>query len=83
MRIQLLETHLEQLELRLQRRERELLLAVDEAKSAARVEMGRLSSIHQQELRDKDEQLLRFRGELEGLANELRKQIGAGAAALL
>jgi hypothetical protein len=65
------------MELRLQRRERELMTAVEEAKGAARVEMGRLSSVHKQELREKDEQLLRFRGELEALVSELRKQASA------
>jgi hypothetical protein len=72
--IQLLESQLGQLEGRLERRERELLAAVEEGRSAARVERARLESLHAQELREKDEQLLRFKTELESLVTDLRTE---------
>ena len=70
----MLESHVEQLEGRILRREKELQGAVEESKAAGRVERARLESLHRQEMREKDEQVLRFKTELEALIYELRQQ---------
>lgn len=62
------------MERRLEKREKELMAAVEEGKNASLIERSRLESLHMQELREKDEQLLRFKTELESLIFELRAQ---------
>lgn len=63
---------MEQLESRMVRREKELQAAVEEGKVASKVERARLESLHKQELREKDEQIIQFRLQLEGLIDEFR-----------
>jgi len=67
------ETQIGSLEKRLVRREKELQVAIDEGKSASKLERARLESIHREELREKDEQLVKFQGELEQLVYALRQ----------
>lgn len=67
-----MESQIDALEVRLQRREKELLAAVDEAKAAAALERSRLEALHAQECREKDEQLVRFQQELVQLVTALR-----------
>ena len=58
------------------RREKELLAAVEEGRASARIEQSRLQHMHRQELREKDEQLLEFRAEVENLVFQIRDQVG-------
>ena len=58
---------------RADRRERELQAAVDDVKSTSKIESARLQAIHSQELREKDEQLVRFQADLEQLVRSLRQ----------
>ena len=58
------------------RREKELLAAVEEGRVSARIEQSRLEQMHRQELREKEEQLLEFRAEVENLVFQLRNQAG-------
>ena len=58
------------------RREKELLAAVEEGRVSARIEQSRLEHMHRQELREKEEQLLEFRAEVENLVFQLRNQAG-------
>lgn len=58
------------------RREKELLAAVEEGRVAAKIEQSRLESMHRLELREKEEELLQFRTELENLVGQLRNQVG-------
>ena len=67
-----MENQILHLDSRLQRREKELMSAIDEGKIAAKMELGRLQAIHMQELREKDEQLVRFQVELESLVSSLK-----------
>mmetsp|Transcript_4901 Transcript_4901/g.8027 ORF Transcript_4901/g.8027 Transcript_4901/m.8027 type:complete len:94 (-) Transcript_4901:39-320(-) len=69
---QQMEGALNALEQRLQRREKELMSAVEDTKAAAAVERARLESIHAQECREKDEQLVRFQQELVRLVSALK-----------
>lgn len=50
---------------------------MDESKAAAHMERLRLVALHEQELREKDEQLVRFQSELEILIGSLRQHYGA------
>lgn len=70
---QALESHLRMLEGRADRRERELQATVDDVKSTSKIEYARLQAIHSQECREKDEQLVRFQGDLEHLVRALRQ----------
>lgn len=54
------------------RREKELMGAVEEAKTAAALERSRLEAIHAQESREKDDQLVHFQQELVQLVSALR-----------
>lgn len=76
----LMEQQLSALEARLVRREKELMGAMEEGKVAARIEAARLQSMHAQELRERDEQLLRFQREMEGLVQALRQWQHSGVA---
>jgi hypothetical protein len=76
----LMEQQLSALESRLERREKELMGAIEEGKVAARIETARLQSMHSQELRERDEQLLRFQREMEGLVYALRQWQHTGVA---
>lgn len=58
------------------RREKELLAAVEEGRVAAKIEQSRLECMHRLELREKEEELLQFRTELENLVGQLRNQVG-------
>jgi len=71
--LQTLETQVAHLELRLARREQELMSAIDEGRSSSKIERARLEAIHRQELREKDEQLVKFQSELEQLVYALRQ----------
>jgi len=71
--LQTLETQVAHLELRLARREQELMSAIDEGRSNSKIERARLEAIHRQELREKDEQLVKFQSELEQLVYALRQ----------
>ena len=64
------------MESRMMRREKELLAAVEEGRVSARIEQSRLEHMHRQELREKEEQLLEFRTEVENLVFQLRNQAG-------
>jgi len=68
-----MESSLAQVETRLQRRERELMSALEEGRTAAKMERARMDAIHAQEIREKDEQLVRFQNELEQLVLALRQ----------
>ena len=61
------------LETRLQRREKELTQAAEDGRNASKLERARLEALHLQELREKDEQLVRFQQELEQLVYALRQ----------
>ena len=75
-----MESQVQQLEIRLQRREQELAQVVSEGRSAHLMERARLEALHAQELRERDEQLVRFQNELEQLVYALRQwQHAAGA----
>ncbi|KAJ1436618.1 hypothetical protein B484DRAFT_253577 [Ochromonadaceae sp. CCMP2298] len=67
-----MEASIEALEGRLKRRERELQGVVEETKAAAQLERARLESLHAQEVREKDEQLVRFQQELLHLVSALK-----------
>eukprot|EP01041_Mallomonas_annulata_P001095 gene1095-2129_t len=69
-----LESQIIALEERLRRRDAEMQSAVEESRAAGRIERARLQAIHMQELREKDEQLVRFQDELQSLVITLRKQ---------
>ena len=71
--LQTLETQVAHLELRLARREQELMSAIEEGRSNSKIERARLEAIHRQELREKDEQLVKFQSELEQLVYALRQ----------
>lgn len=66
-----MENKISDIEGRLKRREEELIHALEESKIIANMERMRLQSIHEQELREKDEQLLNFQRELEQLLSPL------------
>ena len=68
-----MESHLRNLESRADRRERELQTKIEDVKCTAKLEYARLQSIHSQECREKDEQLVRFQGDLEILVRSLRQ----------
>lgn len=61
-----------QLEQRLKRRDHELSAALEEGRSHSKMELARLHAIHEQELREKDEQLLKFQNQLEELVGAIR-----------
>jgi hypothetical protein len=67
-----MESQIASLESRLSRRSGDMAALVEETKAAARMERARLVALHAAELREKDEQLVRFRGELETLVTALR-----------
>eukprot|EP00128_Syssomonas_multiformis_P009005 Colp12_sorted_trinity150504_noHs@33530 len=67
-----MEAQIDTLEIRLFRREKELMGAVEEAKTAAAIERSRLEAIHAQEVREKDQQLVHFQQELVQLVTALR-----------
>ena len=67
-----METQLSTLESRLQRREKELMSVIDEGKIASKMELTRMQSLYNQELKDKDDQLVRFQNELELLVSQIR-----------
>eukprot|EP01039_Chlorochromonas_danica_P004266 gene4266-4686_t len=69
---QLLEQQLHDVENNLRRREHELALAVEECRAAAKLDRQRLLAAHEQELREKDDQLEAFQRELQALLNELQ-----------
>ena len=68
-----MERHIKSLESRLGRRESELIGAIESSKTAAKLERARLDALHQTEIREKDEQLVRFQQELEQLVYCLRQ----------
>ena len=68
-----MERHVKALETRLSRRETELMGAIESSKTAAKLERARLEALHQAEVREKDEQLVRFQQELEQLVYCLRQ----------
>lgn len=68
-----MESYLKQLEGRYDRRERELNNTVEDVKTNAKMERARMQAIHAQECREKDEQLVRFQGDLEQLVYALRQ----------
>jgi hypothetical protein len=68
-----MERHIKSLETRLGRRESELLGAIESSKTGAKLERARLDAMHQTEIREKDEQLVRFQQELEQLVYCLRQ----------
>ena len=68
-----MEKHVNMLEKRLGRRESELISAIEETKTASKMERARLEALHQYEIREKDEQLVRFQQELEQLVYCLRQ----------
>jgi hypothetical protein len=68
-----MERSIKALEKRLMRRESELLGAIDQSKTAGKMERARLEAIHAAEIREKDEQLVRFQQELEQLVYCLRQ----------
>ena len=63
----MMESQLNMVEQRLQRREKELISQIDESKINSKLERSRLIAQHEQELLEKDEQLLRFQYEMEYL----------------
>jgi len=67
-----MENQLSILENRLQRREKELMGVIDEGKIASKMELTRMQSLYNQELKDKDTQLFRFQNELELLVSQIR-----------
>lgn len=69
---QAMESHINSLESRLRQRELELERAIEECKASNHLDKMRLKSIYEQELREKDDQLLQFKQELEMLLNELK-----------
>jgi peptidoglycan hydrolase CwlO-like protein len=60
------------IETRFLRRERELEALVEETRASNKVERARLAALHAQDLHEKDEQLLRFKSELEVLVAALK-----------
>jgi hypothetical protein len=78
--LQSMEAQLSALESRLQRRERELTAAVEEGRSASKIERARLEALHAAELRERDEQLVKFQQELETLVYALRQWQHAASA---
>jgi len=76
-----MEAQLSALESRLQRRERELTAAVEEGRNASKIERARLEALHAAELRERDEQLVKFQQELETLVYALRQWQHAAASA--
>lgn len=68
-----MERHVKALETRLTRRETELMGAIESSKTGAKLERARLEALHQAEIREKDEQLVRFQQELEQLVYCLRQ----------
>jgi len=73
-----MEGQVSQLEARLRRREQELGQALAEGRGLSKLERARLEGLHAAELRERDEQLLRFQMELEGLVLALRQWQGQG-----
>lgn len=69
-----MEGQLRAMEDRLRRRDAEVATAVEESRAAGRLERARLQALHEQELREKDEQLVHFQEELQLLVLSLRKQ---------
>lgn len=63
-----------QLDGRLKRREKELLSQIDDARTNHKLERARTLAQHQQELLEKDEQLLKFQTELEYLVRCFQQQ---------
>ena len=68
----MMEAQLNMVEQRLQRREKELISQIDESKINSKLERSRLIAQHDQELMEKDEQLLRFQNEMEYLVQIVR-----------
>jgi len=68
-----MEAQVAQLETRLARREQEFSQAAAQGRSAAKMERARLEALHAAELRERDEQLVRFQQELEQLVYALRQ----------
>ena len=68
----MMEAQLNMVEQRLQRREKELISQIDESKINSKLERSRLIAQHDQELMEKDEQLLRFQNEMEYLVQMFR-----------
>ena len=60
------------IETRFLRRERELEALVEETRASNKVERARLAALHAQDLHEKDEQMLRFKSELEVLVAALK-----------
>lgn len=67
-----MEHQIQMLESRLNRRDSEMKSAVEEVKLSAKMERSRLQAIHDQEMREKDEQLVRFQSELEQLVQAMK-----------
>jgi hypothetical protein len=70
----MMESQLNQLDGRLKRREKELLSQIDDARTNHKLERARALAQHQQELLEKDEQLLKFQTELEFLVRCFQQQ---------
>ena len=68
-----MEQQLITIESRMARREQELLGAVEAGELAMRMDRSRLQAIHEQEIREKDEQLIKFQSELSQLVYCLRQ----------
>lgn len=67
-----LESQLRHVEERLQRREKDLMAAIEDGKATATLEQSRMLALHAQELHEKDEQLRRFQEDLQQLVQALR-----------
>lgn len=67
-----MEGHLNSLETKLARRDKELQHTLEEGKKSIQLERIRLQAFHEQELREKDDQLKRFQIELEELISAMR-----------
>ena len=70
--LEAMEQHVVSIETRFLRRERELESLVEDTRATSKVERARLAALHAAELHDKDEQLLRFKSELEVLVAALK-----------
>lgn len=70
----MLESHINDLENRLKKREKELLTQLENNKMNSKIERARLLSQHEQEMLEKDEQFLRFQNEMEHIIQMLRQQ---------
>jgi hypothetical protein len=76
-----LESHVVELETRLSRREADLQSAIENSRAGNKMERARMQAIHAAEIREKDEQLVKFQTELEQLVYALRQWQGMAVAA--